>query len=77
MVKIINFLTLIFLGSVVGIWDYVIYKILLFNCHGENYTLAEIFCIPEVWWGGGMYSWTQTLNNPSGSCPRQICPVKF
>lgn len=27
-------------------------------------------------WGVGTYSWTQTLNNPSGSCPRQICPVK-
>lgn len=49
MIKIINFLTLrTFLGSFIGIWDYVIHKILLFSCHAENHTLAVMVCIPEV-----------------------------
>lgn len=47
MIKIINFfLTLrTFLSSAIEILDYVIDKILLFNCHGENYTLAKSYLV--------------------------------
>lgn len=55
MFKIILILTpRTFLGSAIRILDYAIYKISLFSCHGENYTLAaEMSCVPEVWGGWG------------------------
>lgn len=55
MVKIIScfvFNTKTFLGSVIGIWNYAICKILLFNYHGENYILAELSRFPEILGGG-------------------------
>lgn len=78
MVKIILiFLTpRTFLGSAIRILDYAIYKILLFSCHGENYTLAvEMSCVLEVCGGRGVFL-DSDLEQSIRFCPRQICPVK-
>lgn len=68
-----------FLGSAIRILDYAIYKISLYSCHGENYTLAaEMSCVPEVWGEGGRRAvfLDSDLEQSIRFCPRQICPVK-
>lgn len=55
-----------------GIMQYVKFYILTVTEKIIHWLRCLIFRKSEA----GMYSWTQTLNNPSGSCPRQICPVK-